>query len=280
MKLAEKDNAAIINADSMQVYDGLRLITARPSEADEIRIPHRLFGHISPHELYSVARWLKDAVNEIRHSLGIERQVIIVGGTGLYFSALTRGLSSVPEIDPVIRQKWREASEDPDADLHRQLGELDAKAAATLRPSDLQRITRALEVIESTGKSILEWQNLPKSPPIEEVASARKFIILPDRSLLHERINRRFDLMVEQGAIEEVEAFLRLGVDPASTAMKAIGVSQLASYLSGEINLSDACEKAKAASRQYAKRQYTWFRNQFENDWEILEAPGDVKQGA
>lgn len=269
-KLAAGHDAIIVNADSMQVYSNLQLITARPSLQDEQRIPHRLFGHISPHEDYSVARWLEEAEYEIKQGLNAEKQVFVVGGTGLYFSALTKGLSPIPNIDSNIRDKWRQALNNPDVNLFHELERVDPAIAAGLKPNDHQRICRALEVIESTGKSLLMWQQEKTKSPIAEISSAKKLVMMPDRKLLHARINERFDRMVQMGAIEEVDEFLALLVDPKKTAMKAIGVPQIASYLSGEVTLDDAVEQAKAASRQYAKRQFTWFRNQFDDDWEVL----------
>ena len=269
MNLAGGLDCVIVNADSMQVYRGLRLITARPSAHDEERIPHTLFGHVSPHEDYSVARWVEEAVREIETGLNAGKRVLVVGGTGLYFSALTKGLSAIPEIDPAIRDKWRRALAGEGEDPYTALMRLDPAAANGLKPNDQQRICRALEVIESTGRSLLEWQRESKPVPLAQVGAAKKIVLMPDRKQLHARIDRRFERMIEQGAVEEVRAFLELGVDRDRTAMKAIGVPQLAAFIAGEQPLAMAIEQAKAASRQYAKRQYTWFRNQFGADWEV-----------
>ena len=277
IKLARKHDGVIINADSMQVYQPLQIVTARPDAAQLAQCPHVLYGHRDAQLAYSVAGWLdevKPVLDEVRSS---GKTAIFVGGTGLYFRALTQGLSHVPELERDIRKKWRDvAIEFGDAPsgknrrLHNALKERDPRAAQNLRPSDHQRLIRALEVIDSTGRSILDWQEEDRGKAMVAGAGVEKLVLMPERSLLHQRINQRFDEMVEQGALEEVSRLLELKIDPAMPAMKAIGVPQFNEYLQGEISLNEAVEKAKAATRQYAKRQSTWFNNQFGDDWKRI----------
>ncbi|MFK5981242.1 MAG: tRNA (adenosine(37)-N6)-dimethylallyltransferase MiaA [Rhizobiaceae bacterium] len=268
IKLAQQHGGVVVNADSMQIYDGLRIITARPSVEEEQMCEHRLFGTVSPHQAYSVARWLKDAEFHLKEILASGRKVIFVGGTGLYFSAMLDGLSPMPSIDADIRKKWRELYDAGGGDLHGELLKRDPEMAAKLKPLDRQRITRALEVFDSTGKSLVEWQNKAAHKALLGEIPTKKLLILPERSVLHERINARFHRMIEEGAIEEVQSLLKMEVAKNLPVMKAIGVPQLSAYLRDEISLDEAITLAQAASRQYAKRQYTWFRNQFSDDWE------------
>lgn len=269
IEVAKAGNGVIINADSMQVYDGLRIITARPSQDEEAQAPHFLFGYRDPSKPYSVAQWLEDVEPLLLGFLKEKRQMTFVGGTGLYFNALLEGLSPMPDIKPDVRAKWRELEVADTETLHKHLTEIDPIAAQSLRPSDRQRILRALEVFESTGQSITKWQEAKGEPLIPASASVRKILRMPDRSQLHERINRRFEAMVKHGGLEEVAAFLNRNLDPSLPAMKAIGVPQLAAHLDGELTLDEAIERAKAATRQYAKRQSTWFRNSFSEGWEL-----------
>ncbi|MEM7070103.1 MAG: tRNA (adenosine(37)-N6)-dimethylallyltransferase MiaA [Pseudomonadota bacterium] len=271
IEIAKSGNGIIINADSMQIYEGLRIITARPTSDEEAEAPHYLFGYKNPAEHFSVAQWLSDVERLLNGFLIEKRQVIFVGGTGLYFNTLLEGLSPMPEIKPEIRTKWRNVKETEVEALHEQLCVLDPAAARTLHPSDRQRIIRALEVFESTGQSITEWQKAKGEPLITTSQRVHKILKMPERSLLHERIIQRFKTMVEQGGVAEVEAFLRRKLDPDLPAMKAIGVPQLAAYLNDEISLIEAVERGQAVTRQYAKRQSTWFRNSFDEGWEIRQ---------
>ena len=278
IKLALQCDAVIVNADSMQIYDGLRIITARPSLSEEAQCEHRMFGTVSPDQAYSVAKWLKDAKANLDEILSSNRKVIFVGGTGMYFSAMLDGLSPMPAIEPAIRDKWRAIYDGGgEGDLHEALIKLDPVMAEKLKPLDRQRITRALEVMESTGKSLAEWQNKAAHSALLGDVSTRKLVILPERPLLHERINGRFLAMVEAGAVEEVAALLEMNLAENLPVMKAIGVRQLSAYLRDEISLEEAATLAQAASRQYAKRQYTWFRNQFSSDWQEVSPDGDLK---
>lgn len=267
IEIAKANHAEIINTDSMQVYQELQVITARPSAEEEAECPHHLFGYISGREDYSVGRWLEDAEKTLNSCRSNGNKTVFVGGTGLYFNNLIGGLSPIPEIEPEIRDKWRNGFPGSVDELHQQLARLDPKMASLLEPADRQRITRALEVIESTGKSISFWQNLPVKPVLPETLGIKKILLMPERTLLHERIEKRFDQMVDTGGLDEVAYLLEQEISADKPIMKAIGVPQLASYLRKECTLSAAVEKAKAATRQYAKRQSTWFRNSFDSSW-------------
>ncbi len=268
LELAERHNGIIINSDSMQVYPILRILTARPDSDDLSRIPHYLYGHVSLEHSYSVARWIDD-VGEILATVKLQGKVpVFVGGTGLYFKALLEGLATIPEVAPEIREYWREQSRQTDtSSLHSELLQRDPKAAATLKPNDTQRIVRALEVFDATGVSIIDHQQYRQGSPLLGGNNIKKYLLLPDRPDLHQRIENRFDRMVEQGAIEEVKALLMAQVPEQHPVLKAIGVPQFKQYLKQEISLDEACNRCKIATRQYAKRQSTWFRNQLSDDW-------------
>lgn len=265
IKLAKANNAVIINTDSMQVYEDLRIVSARPSDEEIAQAPHYLFGHRNGAEAYSVAQWLDDVRPLMNAFLAEKRTMIFVGGTGQYFNAMLEGMSPIPDVDEAIRQKIRAMEDVPSEELHKML---DEKAAKELRPSDTQRIKRALEVFQSTGKSIVDWQAQKGEPLISDTASVKKLLVMPSRADIHDRINRRFDMMVEEGALQEIKALMEKKLDPTLPVMKAIGVPQLSAHLAGEMALSDAIEKSKAATRQYAKRQSTWFNNSFGEGWE------------
>lgn len=268
IELAERSGAVIFNADSMQVYSVLSLLTARPSAEELVRAPHHLFGHIHPSVSYSTGAWLRDVEKLLRDPRLEGRPVIFVGGTGLYFRGLTEGLSPMPDIPDEIREGWRARLAEEGAEaLHRLLAERDPETAARLMQSDGQRIVRALEVLDASGRSISSWQR-ERSVPLVDGASAEKIVLEPDRKVLAQRISDRFDRMLELGAIDEVKALNSLNLDPRLPAAKAIGVPELTACLAGEISLEEAAERAKAASRQYAKRQMTWFRHQLGPDWQ------------
>lgn len=268
LKLAQETGGVVINADSMQVYDTLRVVTARPGHDEMGGVPHYLYGHVPASTTYSSGDWLREVTELLAELKTQNRLPVIVGGTGLYFKALTGGLSDMPVIPDDIRTtlRAREKREGPQA-LHGELSLRDPTMAAKLNPQDGQRIVRALEVLEVTGQSIAEWQ-ARSGPMIVDPDRARKLVVLPERAILHDRINRRFVLMMERGAVEEVEALLAQYLPPDLPAMKAIGVSQIAAMLRGEMSRLEAIEKASAATRQYAKRQMTWFRNQMDEAWE------------
>lgn len=234
-------------------------------------VPHLLYGHVPASSLYSTGEWLRDISALLQELHGQGRPPVIVGGTGLYFKALTGGLSDMPAIPDDVRDRLRGRLVDEGAEiLHAELAVRDPDMAQTLNEGDGQRIVRALEVLEATGKSIRDFQ-LARGPVIVDPERARKFVVLPERPLLHDRINRRFEKMMENGAVEEVKALLALRLDDNATAMKAIGVSQIVAMLDGRMSEADVIEKSAAATRQYAKRQMTWFRNQMGDDWERIQ---------
>lgn len=270
VELARSHDGVVINADSMQVYDTLRVLTARPSEADMEGIPHHLYGHVPAGQAYSTGAWLREAGALVERLRGEGRMPVFVGGTGLYFKALTGGLSDMPEIPPKVRNRLRGRllAEGAEA-LHRELSQRDGAVAETLNPQDGQRIVRALEVLEATGRSIAAFQG-KTGPMVIDPDHARKIVVLPERALLHERINSRFEKMLAMGAEDEVRALLALDLPPEMPVMKAIGVSQIAAMLRGEMTRADVLETGAAATRQYAKRQMTWFRNQMDESWERL----------
>jgi tRNA dimethylallyltransferase len=262
LALAEKLGGVIINADSMQVYRDLRIITARPTPAEERRAPHLLYGHVDAAENFSVGRWCTEAAAALAAATRDAHPAIIAGGTGLYFNALTRGLADVPPIPPEIRKMVRaRLLSDGVAALHSELKARDPAAAARLMPGDRARITRALEVALATGRSLLAWHEESK-PASLDPSRAAKIFLMPDRDELLSRIDARFDAMIAAGAIEEVRALAARSLDPDLPAMKAHGVPWLISHLRGETSLADAVEGAKRDTRQYTKRQATWFRNQ------------------
>ncbi|EGP56566.1 tRNA (adenosine(37)-N6)-dimethylallyltransferase MiaA [Agrobacterium tumefaciens] len=271
LRLARERGGVVINADSMQVYDTLRVLTARPSEDEMEGVPHLLYGHVPASSLYSTGEWLREISALLPDLRKQGRFPVIVGGTGLYFKALTGGLSDMPAIPDEIRDRLRaRLIEEGAAVLHAELSQRDPAMAQGLQPGDGQRIVRALEVIEATGKSIRDFQKA-SGPVIIDPERAQKFVVLPERPVLHDRINRRFETMMESGAVEEVKALLALNLPPDATAMKAIGVSQIADMLAGRMSEAEVIEKSAAATRQYAKRQMTWFRNQMGPDWTRIQ---------
>ena len=270
LTLAEKFGGMIVNADSMQVYRDLRVITARPTLAEEARVPHRLYGHVDAAENYSVGRWCVETAAALAASERPPGPAIIVGGTGLYFNALTRGLAAVPPIPAKIRREVRaRLAGEGVAALHAALKERDPAAAARLMPGDRARVTRALEVVLATGRSLHDWHGQGK-PANVDPARAAKVFLTPNRDELFRRIDVRFDAMVAAGALDEVQALAARSLDPNLPAMKAHGVPWLIRHLKGEISLVDAAEGAKRDTRQYTKRQATWFRNQLP-DFEWVE---------
>ncbi|WP_197491922.1 tRNA (adenosine(37)-N6)-dimethylallyltransferase MiaA [Rhizobium bangladeshense] len=270
VELAKRHGGAVVNADSMQVYDTLRVLTARPSEEEMQGVTHHLYGHVPAGAGYSTGAWLHD-VSMLLPALRAAGQLpVFVGGTGLYFKALTGGLSDMPDIPKALREELRTRLVDggPDA-LYAELSDVDPAMAACLNRQDGQRIVRALEVIKATGRSIADFQGR-SGPVVIDANEARKIVVLPDRAVLHARINGRFEKMLQQGAEDEVRALLALGLSSEAPVMKAIGVSQIAAMLKGEMTRDDVLEKGAAATRQYAKRQMTWFRNQMDESWERL----------
>ncbi|NLS04771.1 tRNA (adenosine(37)-N6)-dimethylallyltransferase MiaA [Rhizobium sp. P32RR-XVIII] len=270
VELAKRHGGAVVNADSMQVYDTLRILTARPSEEEMEGVPHHLYGHVPAGEAYSTGAWLRDVAALLPELRAKGQLPVFVGGTGLYFKALTGGLSDMPAIPDDIRNRLRARLLDEGAEvLHSELAQIDPAAAGGLSAQDGQRIVRALEVVAATGQSILRFQG-QAGPMLVDPASTEKIIVMPERAVLHQRINGRFEKMLEQGAEDEVRELLALGLPPEMPVMKAIGVSQIAAMLRGEMGRSEVIEKGAAATRQYAKRQMTWFRNQMDESWKRL----------
>ena len=271
--LAERLGGTVINADSMQVYRELAILTARPGPADLARAPHRLYGMVRAAEAYSVGHWLAAAADAVGEAEGEGKVPILTGGTGLYFKALSEGLAPVPDVPPEIRAYWRDRAAAIGAEnLHRELSDRDPAMAARLPPTDPQRLVRALEVIDATSISLAEWQGANAAPvlPLEGVL---RLVIAPEREALYAAIDARFDAMIEAGATEEVRALLALGLDPGLPCMRAHGVRELALYLSGDAGLAEAVAKAKTEQRRYAKRQMTWAKR-FMKDWDWVPDAG------
>lgn len=266
LALAEELGGTVVNADSMQVYGALRVITARPSPEEEAQAPHRLYGHVDVAEIYSTGRWLAD-VADVLATLAAEGRVpIIVGGTGLYFKALTEGLAAVPPIPAEIRAGVRDRLErEGVAPLYADLIQRDPVTAARLMPLDRTRIARALEVVLATGRSLSDWHT-ESVPPLLDPERVAKVFVTCERKDLVARIERRFAVMLEQGAMEEVRALAARQLNPLLPAMKAHGVPWLIRHLKGELSLDEAAEGSIMDTRRYAKRQLTWFRGQMK-DW-------------
>lgn len=266
LALAERFSGTVINADSMQVYRDFRILTARPTPEEEARVPHLLYGHVDAAENYSAGRWVADAARVLEETEALNRLPIFTGGTGLYFKALTNGLSDMPPVAAAVRAKVRREAEDlATPDLHARLAACDPKMAAVLRPTDRQRVIRALEIFEATGRSLADWQQAPGKPLIDPEDTLPVFLEV-ERAALREKIDSRFDTMLARGAIEEVRALMARKLDPALPALKAHGAPWLSRHLSGEISREEASTQAKLDTRQYAKRQETWFRHQMK-DW-------------
>ena len=251
----------VINADSMQVYRELSLLTARPRGAELQAAPHRLYGTLSGAEACSAARWRDLAAAEVETALAAGRLPVLVGGTGLYLKVFEQGLSAVPEVPAAVRHAARaELAALGNATFHARLAEHDPAMAARLGPGDSQRLLRAWEVLSATGRSLADWQTTPgAAAPYRFV----KLCLLPPRQLLYATCDARLEAMLAMGAVEEVAALLALRLDPALPVMKAVGVPEFAAYLAAEIGLESALAQAQQATRRYAKRQVTWLRHQF-----------------
>ncbi|MBN9260630.1 MAG: tRNA (adenosine(37)-N6)-dimethylallyltransferase MiaA [Hyphomicrobium sp.] len=260
LEMAERHGGAVLNADSMQVYRELRILTARPTPEEEARAPHRLFGHVSVRDAYSVGRWLDDVAGALAWCAGAGYRPIIVGGTGLYFKALLEGLAPIPSVAPEIRAHWRrEAGVRTAPELHKVLAVRDPEMAARLDPGDTQRIVRALEVIDSTSVSLAEWQRRPGTPLIRE-HEAECYVVSRSREEVRRRVDTRFDAMMAAGALEEARAIAALDLDPELPAARAHGLRPLLAYLRGKMTLDAAVEAGKLETRQYVKRQEIWLR--------------------
>lgn len=271
LALAARIGGEIVNADSMQVYRDFRILTARPSEAEEVLAPHHLYGQVDAADLYSTGRWLSDALAAIAAIEARGRTPILVGGTGLYFMALTVGLADIPAADPELRAALRERLVQRGAPaLHEELASVDAVTAARLEPNDAPRILRALEVFETTGESITALH--AKTKPALARDQWRGVALTPDRAHLYAAINARFENMLQSGALDEVRVFAARELSPALPAMKAHGAPALMAHLRGEISRAEAAEIGKRDTRRYAKRQFTWIANQMPN-WTKISAP-------
>lgn len=262
LRLAERLGGTVINADSMQVYRDLRIITARPAPDAEARVRHRLYGHVDAAEGYSAGRWLTEVRAEIASATASGRLPVIVGGTGLYFSILSGGLAGMPPIpDPIRRRLRARLAEEGAPALHVELTRRDPLGAERIHPGDRSRIVRALEVLEATGRPLHAWHAGDTAPVLAGITPACVFLA-PDRARLRASIEARFDAMLAAGAADEVRALAARGLDPALPVMKAHGVPWLLRLLRGEIGREQARAGAQGDTRRYAKRQFTWFRNQ------------------
>jgi tRNA dimethylallyltransferase len=268
LALAQELGGAIINADSMQVYAELRVLTARPTPEDESRVPHFLYGHVRASERYSAGRYLDEAGHALRQARERGRLPIFVGGTGLYFGVLTEGLSPIPPVPTAVRTEVRRRFETLGRDaFFADLLKRDEATAAKLRPSDTQRLLRAAAVLQATGRPLSAWQDSRGRSVLAELRALR-FVFSPPREALLKRIDARLRAMPERDVLDEVRALV--GLDPSLPAAKALGVSQFGRHLSGEISFSEALAEVQVATRQYAKRQQTWFRNRMK-DWKWVE---------
>ncbi len=278
MDIAREFSGTIINADSMQVYRELRILTARPTPADESEIPHRLYGIISAAEICSAGRWLKLAVPEIEAAFSANRLPIVVGGTGLYLKALLEGIADIPEIPQNVRDQVRALHVQWGAEtFQRELAKLDPVSAEKIPVTDAQRLVRAYEVSLATNRPLSDWQKeVPESPLADCVHAI--ILVSPPRDVLYEGIDRRFELMLEAGALEEVKALATQALPAAQPALKALGVPELLALNDGKTSINQAVEKSQQASRNYAKRQLTWFRNQLEQNYTINEQYSESNQ--
>jgi tRNA dimethylallyltransferase len=262
----------IVNADSAQVYEDLRVLSAAPTEEDLKSVDHRLYGVQDGALPCSAAEWAQMARREIESIHREGRTPILVGGTGLYLRTLLDGIAPVPAIDPDVRERVRTAPLDENRS---KLRALDPESAARLKPADLARINRALEVILSTGRTLAEWQR-DREGGIGEDVQLRPIILMPPRKWLYARCDERFAHMIDKGAVSEVEALLARNLNPNLPVMRAIGVREISAYLLGEASLDDAIAAGSQATRRYAKRQYTWFAHQPPADWPRFKEALDV----
>lgn len=265
MERARATGAVIINADSQQLYADLRILSARPSVEDEAAIPHRLYGVADAADAWSVGRWSR-AVMDLLAELDAEgRPALLVGGTGLYFNALTTGLAEIPPVSIEVRDAVQtEYDAEGEAAFRRRLAEIDPAAEAAVFPGDRQRLVRALSVHRASGRALSDWK--ADTRPLLAPGSYEALIVEPPRERLYASCDARVDMMMAHGALDEVRALVSRGLAPDLPAMKAVGVRELASHLAGALSLDDAIAAVKQSTRNYAKRQLTWFRNQ-QKDW-------------
>jgi len=271
LALAERANGVVINADSAQVYRDLRIVSARPAPADEARAPHRLYGIRDGGDPCSAADWAADARAEIAAAHAAGRLPVLAGGTGLYIRTLIEGIAPVPGIDPAVRKAVRALAAE---EAHEALAGEDPAAAARIRPGDAARVRRALEVVRATGRTLKDWQ-AEKAGGIGEAVALRPVILLPPRGWLHARCDVRLEKIFSDEGIEEVRLLLERRLPALAPVMRAIGVREIAAFLRGEMSRDQALAAARIATRQYAKRQYTWFRRQPPAEWPRFEAELD-----
>ncbi len=283
IELAQKYNGVIINADSMQVYQELDIITARPNEHECQQAEHQVFGFISIKQHFSVAQWLEKVSQTIQETQLRKKTPILVGGTGLYFKALIEGLSPIPSIDMAIRKKIGNYYDEIGAQkFHDELHQIDPQAAERLSANDRQRCIRAMEIWHQTGQTLTYWQNQPRKKFVNN-AVFKTFILLPNREKLYQKIEKRFDFMIENGALDEAKHIKELNLDRLLPGLKAVGLTSLLDYLDKKISLDEAITTGKTQTRRYAKRQFTWFKNQLPEQetkklsvWH-LKPPVDIK---
>ncbi|MBB4797426.1 tRNA dimethylallyltransferase [Brevundimonas bullata] len=264
LDMAEKPGAVIINADSQQLYTDLRILTARPSVEDEARAEHRLYGVADAAESWSVGRWTRAVMPLLEELAAQDRPALLVGGTGLYFNALTRGLADIPAVPDAVRDAVQtDYDAEGEAAFRRRLAEVDPVAAAAITPGDRQRLIRALAVAQSTGRSLSDWK--ADTRPLLAQGSYDALVVEPSRDRLYAACDARVSQMIDNGALDEVRALLARNLDPTLPAMKAVGVPELAAHLTGATTLDQAVAAIRLSTRHYAKRQLTWFRNQTSN---------------
>lgn len=270
LKMARETGAVIINADSQQLYADLRILTARPSPEDEALADHRLYGVADAAEAWSVGQWSRAALTILDELRTENRPAVLVGGTGLYFAALTRGLADIPPVPPAVRDQIEaDYLAQGEAAFRARLADVDPQAAQSIEVGDRQRLVRAMSVHSASGRSLTDWK--ARTRPLLEPGSWTGLVLEPDRAVLYANCDRRVDMMVETGVLTEVRRLIARNLSPALPALKAVGVRELAAYTSGDLEREPAVAALKQATRNYAKRQLTWFRNQTP-DW--LRLPG------
>lgn len=270
LKIAEAEGAEIVNADSMQLYRDLRVLTARPSADDEARARHHLYGVADAAETWSVGRWLRAARETLAYIAARGRAAVVVGGTGLYFRALTEGLADIPPVPEAVRASVGEEFDSlGEAAFRQALAQVDPAAEARIASGDRQRLVRAAAVAQASGRALSEWQAAGDG---ERLTDFRALVIDPPRAALYAACDARLEAMLAEGALEEVRRLVARGLSPDLPAMKALGVREFARHLAGELSLGDALALAQQETRRYAKRQTTWFRNQT-TDWPRIESP-------
>ncbi|HRO32992.1 MAG TPA: tRNA (adenosine(37)-N6)-dimethylallyltransferase MiaA [Brevundimonas sp.] len=265
LEMAQATGAVILNADSQQLYADLNVLSARPSVEDMAVAEHRLYGVADAADAWSVGRWTRAVLDELAQLEAAGRPALLVGGTGLYFLSLTRGLADIPEVQPEIRDQAQAAHDaDGEAVFRRRLAAIDPEAEAAIAPGDRQRLVRAFSVHAQTGRPLSAFK--ADTRPLIAPDRWTGLVMEPERERLYANCDARVDVMIETGALDEVRALMARRLDPGLPAMKAVGVRELAAYLGGEMTRDDAITAMKQATRNYAKRQLTWFRNQTP-DW-------------